>query len=80
MRSRTVALVQPGSSGTVSHLYSVNTVTVTVTDPKGKWKKSTMDGLGRLVQVTEPRPGAGGAAVSETDSPVFCRASLERVR
>jgi len=30
-----------------------------VTDPAGKWKKSTMDAQGNLVQVNEPRPGGG---------------------
>jgi RHS repeat-associated protein len=36
-----------------------------VTDPAGRWKEYTKDGLGRLVKVTEPDPAQAGA-VHET--------------
>jgi YD repeat-containing protein len=39
------------------YLYVGNTVRVT--DAAGKWKQHTLDALGNLVQVTEPRPGGG---------------------
>ena len=32
---------------------------MTVTDPKGNWKKYTLDVLGNLAQVTEQGPGGG---------------------
>jgi len=54
---RKISVVQPNSSGTTSYLYEGNTVKTT--DPAGKWKKMTMDGLGRLTKVTEPQPTSG---------------------
>ncbi|MBI5280355.1 MAG: RHS repeat-associated core domain-containing protein [Candidatus Solibacter usitatus] len=63
-RGRTVKVTPPGSAGFTTYLYEGNTVKVT--DPAGKWKKHTMDSLGRLLKVTEPRPGGGGAT-DDTD-------------
>ncbi|WP_155121324.1 hypothetical protein [Bryobacter aggregatus] len=54
---RTLSVVQPSSSGTTTYLYEGNTVKVT--SPSGKWKKYEMDAVGRMTQVTEPRPGSG---------------------
>jgi YD repeat-containing protein len=61
---RTVSVAHPGSSGTTTYTYSGNTVTIT--DPAGKWKKYTMNALGNLTQVTEPRPGGGEYTTSYT--------------
>jgi len=63
-RGRTISVKVPGNTAATTYDYNGNTVKVT--DPKSKWKTFTMDGLGRLVQVTEPRPGTGGASLDET--------------
>jgi RHS repeat-associated protein len=54
---RTVSVVLPNGAGTTTYLYEGNTVKVT--DPAGKWKKFTMDGMGNLTKVTEPNPAGG---------------------
>jgi YD repeat-containing protein len=53
---RTKAVKLPNNSGTTNYLYQGNTVKVT--EPAGKWKLFEMDALGRLVKVTEPKPGS----------------------
>ncbi len=55
---RTTSVKAPDGQSTTTYLYQGNTTTVT--DPAGKWKKSTSDVFGNLLQVTEPNP-AGGA-------------------
>ncbi|MBV8844418.1 MAG: hypothetical protein JO307_16545, partial [Bryobacterales bacterium] len=55
---RTLSVVAPDGASTTTYSYSANTATST--DPAGKWKKFTMDGVGNLAQVNEPNP-AGGA-------------------
>ena len=55
---RTTRIDLPNGSGFSTYVYAGNMVTVT--DPAGKWKKSTTDAMGNLVKVTEPNP-AGGA-------------------
>ena len=55
---RTTRIELPNGSGFSTYVYAGNMVTVT--DPAGKWKKSTTDAMGNLVKVTEPNP-AGGA-------------------
>ncbi|MFN7921463.1 MAG: RHS repeat-associated core domain-containing protein [Bryobacteraceae bacterium] len=54
---RTVSVALPGGTGTSTYSYSVNTATST--DPAGKWKKFTMNGVGSLAQVNEPNPAGG---------------------
>jgi RHS repeat-associated protein len=56
-RGRTLSITPPGGAGSTTYVYAGNTVTVT--DPSGRWKKFTMDALGRLTQVTEPGPNGG---------------------
>jgi hypothetical protein len=50
-------VVAPDGLSTTTYSYQGNTVTVT--DPKGIWKKFTTDALGNLVTGVEPRPGGG---------------------
>lgn len=54
---RTLSVTLPDGSAS-STAYLANTTTAT--DPAGKWKKYTIDGLGNLTKVEEPNP-AGGA-------------------
>ena len=60
---RTTSVTAPDNSVT-TYAYLGNTVTVT--DPAGKWKKYTMDAMGNLTQVEEPRPGGGTYTTSYT--------------
>ncbi len=53
---RTVSVVSADGASTKTYAYSGNTVTVT--DEAGKWKKYTMDAMGNVVQVEEPKPAS----------------------
>lgn len=55
---RVTSVTHPGGTGVTTYVYVGNQVTVT--DPKGNWKRFTLDSFGQLTQVTEPNP-AGGA-------------------
>ncbi|MFN7919436.1 MAG: RHS repeat-associated core domain-containing protein [Bryobacteraceae bacterium] len=62
---RTVSTVAADGASTTIYEYVSNTVKTT--DPAGKWKKYTLDGLGRLTQVNEPKPGGGSDLVTNYD-------------
>jgi hypothetical protein len=49
-----VSAVSLDGASTKTYAYSSNTVTVT--DEGGKWKKYTMDAMGNVTQVEEPKP------------------------
>ncbi len=53
---RTVSVASADGASTKTYAYSGNTVTVT--DEAGKWKKYTMDAMGNVVQVEEPKPAS----------------------
>ncbi len=67
---RTVSVTPPGNSGQYQYAYSGNVVTIT--DPAGKQRRNTTDGLGRLVKVEEPGfgdgiPGKGSVTISGSE-------------
>jgi RHS repeat-associated protein len=64
---RTLTVTAPDGSSTTQYAYQGNSTTVT--DPAGKWKTSTVDAYGNLVQVTEPNPAGGTFATSYTYTP-----------
>lgn len=51
--SRTTLVTPPGGSGSISTQYCGGNATL-VTDESGHWRRSQLDGLGRLVEVDEP--------------------------
>jgi len=62
--SRKTSTTYPDSSLLTSAYCGPNTL---VTDPAGRWRRSTTDGLGRLIEVDEPN--AIGAAVNSNGCP-----------
>ncbi len=65
--SRALTVTPPGAGGGYQYAYSGNVVTIT--DPAGKQRRNTSDGLGRLVKVEEPGfgdgiPGKGSVVIS----------------
>jgi hypothetical protein len=65
---RTLTVTAPDTHSTTTYLYQGNSTTVT--DPAGKWKKSTVDAYGNVVTVTEPNPAGGTFATNYTYTPV----------
>jgi RHS repeat-associated protein len=69
-RGRTVKVTPPGGAGYTSYIYEGNTVKMV--EPGGtRWKKFTINALGRLVKVTEPQPGGGADVETSYEYNVF---------
>ena len=64
---RTLTVTAPDGSSTTRYSYQGNSTTVT--DPAGKWKTSTVDAYGNVIQVTEPNPAGGTFSTSYTYTP-----------
>ena len=63
-RGRTQSITAADGSAVTTYSYAGNNVTVT--DPAGKWKTFTSDGMGNLTMVTEYDPGQAGSGANVT--------------
>jgi YD repeat-containing protein len=74
---RTLTVTAPDGANTTGYAYHGNSTTVT--DPAGKWKTSTVDAYGTVIQVTEPNP-AGGTLANQLTGVPMTRGNVTQTR